>query len=195
MKKIRYGPCAQFSPRRTSSTDWHPTSTTASQTVTMLCLRSRALPASLKPSIASSSVRISAQIPRSVASRPPGTVHTNTHPRPQPATLPVRTYSSLLSRPQCIPPVYAHPRPSTTQPSLLGLRHPSLTANPNPNPSPQSQTRSFSATPSLGVKRRTYNPSRRVQKRRHGFLARKRTRGGRMVLANRRAKGKKALSW
>ncbi|ODM24301.1 hypothetical protein SI65_01991 [Aspergillus cristatus] len=58
-----------------------------------------------------------------------------------------------------------------------------------------SQTRPFSASACLAGKRITYNPSRRVQKRRHGFLARLRTRGGRKILMRRRARGKKALSW
>ncbi|KAL1965660.1 hypothetical protein VTN77DRAFT_5337 [Rasamsonia byssochlamydoides] len=57
------------------------------------------------------------------------------------------------------------------------------------------QTRSFSASASLAGKRDTYNPSRRVQKRRHGFLARLRSRGGRKILMRRRAKGRKWLSW
>ena len=38
------------------------------------------------------------------------------------------------------------------------------------------------------------NPSRLVRKRRHGFRARKATVGGRKVLANRRAQGRKKLS-
>ena len=56
-------------------------------------------------------------------------------------------------------------------------------------------TRSFSATAFLGAKRDTYNHSRRVQKRRHGFLARLKSRGGRKVLMRRRAKGRTNLSW
>lgn len=59
----------------------------------------------------------------------------------------------------------------------------------------QSPFRSFSASAPLGVKRDTYNPSRRVQKRRHGFLARLRTRGGRKILQRRRKKGRKNMSW
>ncbi|KAL5003881.1 ribosomal protein L34-domain-containing protein [Aspergillus recurvatus] len=57
------------------------------------------------------------------------------------------------------------------------------------------QARSFSASASFGGKRATYNPSRRVQKRRHGFLARLRSKSGQKILARRRAKGRKSLSW
>jgi len=123
--------------------------------------------------------------PQSIASRAtPGA------PIPSPVSL-SRAFSNLTLRSPVIQSTFSTStliRPtilSSIQSSRLGSL--SLLA-----------TRSFSTTVALqGYRRRmdTYNPSRRIQKRRHGYLARLRSKGGREILKRRRLKGRTEMSW
>ncbi|KAL6236078.1 hypothetical protein BDW75DRAFT_207674 [Aspergillus navahoensis] len=138
----------------------------------MICLQCRAVPSAFRAATSSITKQIAPTIPRS------SQLHLQFQSRL------VSLATSATTRPSLSLLQSQQPHAQTQTQSLLQTTS-AIT----------QQARSFSASAFLCGKRATYNPSRRVQKRRHGFLARLRSKSGQKILARRRAKGRKSLSW
>ncbi|TVY50271.1 50S ribosomal protein L34 [Lachnellula cervina] len=139
----------------------------------MLCLRcSRGLNAFFKLPIASASRTAHLKTPFS--------------------TTPNRTFTSLPSLRPTISPSSLRPSPTSTTTTTA-----SIPTDPDAAailPTSISTHPSMAATQIRCAGRNTFSPSHFVRKRRHGFLARLKSRTGRMILKRRRAKKRSSLS-
>ncbi|KAK0212993.1 ribosomal protein L34-domain-containing protein [Desarmillaria ectypa] len=101
----------------------------------------------------------------------------------------------LLTRPPSLSAVLSLTRPRSFQhqnaPIISVVRTSPFLAQSFAHPSPILGSLQQLRFAQMGTE---YQPSQRKRKRRHGFLARLKSRGGRKILARRRAKHRKYLS-
>ncbi|OQV01076.1 hypothetical protein CLAIMM_06487, partial [Cladophialophora immunda] len=125
---------------------------------------------------------------RRVPKRPASSFSRATY-APDSTSLVTRAFSGLSLR---------TPSASLLRPSTSPLLVQSSFSSPIQSQLSRILCRSFSTTPTLlGYRRRsdTYSPSRRVQKRRHGYLTRLKSKGGQEVLKRRRLKRRNDVTW
>ncbi|KAF2499737.1 hypothetical protein BU16DRAFT_558043 [Lophium mytilinum] len=108
-----------------------------------------------------------------------------------PQTIATSRAFSLLSprRPQLLPSSCHAVSSSTTPSAITAADGTLLDLFPKISSHPSLASSQVRCGP-----RDTFSPSHRVRKRRHGFLARLRTRGGRKILMRRKLKGRQALT-
>ncbi|KAF2810092.1 uncharacterized protein BDZ99DRAFT_416215 [Mytilinidion resinicola] len=108
-----------------------------------------------------------------------------------PQTIVTSRAFSLLSprRPQLLPCSCNAITPSTTPSAVTAADGTVLDLLPKISAHPSLVSSQVRCGP-----RDTFSPSHRVRKRRHGFLARLRSRGGRKILMRRKLKGRQALT-